>query len=140
MRLWHYKLLKYLPSLQLIAQWRELNSIFKKQDNHILINYIYDYPESDLMSYAELVLSELHKRRIKVNKGKDSNYAKWVDATFPKEETITLTQTPFEYHHNMRYLTQCFYNLQEKYDRYQTGFSQKTYEELKDFYERECNI
>ena len=45
MRLWHYKLLPYLPKSQLIAQWRELNSIYKKQDRHILINYIYDYDE-----------------------------------------------------------------------------------------------
>ena len=43
MRLWHIDLIPYLPDLQLIAQWRELNSIFKKQDKHILINYIYNY-------------------------------------------------------------------------------------------------
>ena len=140
MRLWHYKLLKYLPTSQLIAQWRELNSIFKKQDNHILINYVYDYPKSDLMSYTELVLCEMNRRNIKANVGCDSNYTKWVDCNFRKDETIHLTDHPFGQHHNHRYLTHCFYNLQEKYDRHQKDFTQERYEELKDFYERECNI
>ena len=45
MRLWHYKLIKegLLPDSQLLAQWRELNSIYVKEDKHILINYIYRY-------------------------------------------------------------------------------------------------
>lgn len=48
MRLWHYELLPYLPKSQLLGLWRELNSIFKKQNNHILINYIYDYDKLEL--------------------------------------------------------------------------------------------
>ena len=140
MRLWHYKLLKYLPKSQLLAQWRELNSIFKKGDKHILINYIYDYPKSDLMSYAELVLFELHDRKIRVNLGEDSNYTKWVEKSFDGDILITLTDHPFVYHHDSRYLTQCFYNLQEKYDRGQKDFTVERYKELVNFYERECNI
>lgn len=44
MRLWHIDLItnSLLPKSQLLAQWSELNSIFKKQDKNILINYIYD--------------------------------------------------------------------------------------------------
>ena len=61
MRLWHYKLIPYLPKSQLLAQWRELNSIFKKQDKHILINYIYEYPREDLYKYSYIVLNELEK-------------------------------------------------------------------------------
>lgn len=38
MRLWHIDLIPYLPKTQLISQWRELNSVFKKQNKHILIN------------------------------------------------------------------------------------------------------
>lgn len=56
MRLWHYEIIPYLPKSQLIAQWRELNSIFTKQDKHILINYIYNYPKDHLYTYSNLVL------------------------------------------------------------------------------------
>ena len=55
-RLWHIDLIPYLPKSQLIAQWRELNSIFKKQDKHILINYVYDY---DWLAFPKHYLTEL---------------------------------------------------------------------------------
>ena len=35
MRLWYYKILEFLPNSQLIAQWCELNSIFKNKPSHI---------------------------------------------------------------------------------------------------------
>ena len=62
MRLWHYKLIPYLPREQLLAQWRELNSIFVKQDKHILINYIYNYNEKYLLNYTIMVMDEMRKR------------------------------------------------------------------------------
>ena len=46
MRLWHYDLIEYLPKQQLLGQWRELNSIYVKQDKHILINFIYEYEKA----------------------------------------------------------------------------------------------
>lgn len=64
MRLWHYKLISYLPNTQLLAQWRELNSIFKKQDKHILINYIYEYERYYLYVYSLMVMQEMKNRRI----------------------------------------------------------------------------
>ena len=64
MRLWHYKLIPFLPNSQLIAQWRELNSIFKKQDKHILINYVYEYQKLDLYIYSRLVILEMLRRKI----------------------------------------------------------------------------
>ena len=133
MRLWHYKLLPYIPNSQLLAQWRELNSIFKKKDKHILINYIYEYPMSHLMSYSEMVLREMNIRGMKVNLGNDSNYTKWVDETFNNESVITLTDHPFENHHNSRYINQCFYNLQEKFDRGQKDFTVERYNDLLKF-------
>lgn len=124
MRLWHYKLIPYLPKSQLLAQWRELNSIFKKQDKHILINYIYEYPKHDLLVYSDLVIAEMLKRGYKVN---TNNYYSY----FGKFDIIyEAAYKPFENHHNYRYLEQCFYNLQEKYDRGQKDFSKERYEEL----------
>ena len=39
----------------------------------------------------------------------------------------------FVKHHTDRYLMQCFYNLQEKYDRGQKDFDRETYEKLLKF-------
>ena len=57
MRLWSIDLLEYLPKSQLLAQWRELNSIYKKQDKHILINYLYNYDKKYLYMYSQKLLS-----------------------------------------------------------------------------------
>lgn len=118
-RLWHYNLLHFLPDSQLIAQKRECDLIWKdiaagKQTNHILINYIWEYHLKDLASYYFLLESEFIKRGFKF---KDKCILK----------TYTLTLTPFANHHNDRYLLQCFYNLQEKFDRGQKDFDIKKY-------------
>ena len=134
MRLWHYELLPYIPTSQLIAQWRELNCIFKAgkdRINHILINYVKEYDDSHLFAYTQMVLKEMTNRGILV---KDfSNMAQYF-----KCGAISLTEIkiikPFPKHHTMRYLSQCYYNLQEKYDRGQKDFSYDRYEKLSKFY------
>lgn len=79
MRLWHIDLIDVLPRQQLLGQWRELNSIFKKQDKHILINYIYDYPERYLLTYTNKVLQEFYKSGFKINSVE--NYNKFFELT-----------------------------------------------------------
>ena len=131
MRLWHYRLIPFLPKSQLVAQWRELNSIFKKRDKHILINYVYEYPTEDLYYYTSLVICELERRNIKIKKWKHyENY-------FGEPMDIPFYMHPFKYHHNDRYLIQCFYNLQEKYDRGQKDFDKREYQMLEEFVEGE---
>lgn len=120
MRLWHYKLIPYLPKSQIIAQWRELNSIFKKQDNHILINYIYDYPKSTLKTYSDLVLEEINKRGYKINKW--DNYNDYFDNIH--------TDGKYFKEHNDEYLLICYYNLKEKYIRGQKDYQQELFDEL----------
>lgn len=135
MRIWHYKILSYLPKSQLIAQWRELNSIFKKQDKHILINYIYEYPKENLLLYTNYVMNEMYRRKIKINSLKNFNdYFKdcGISARDVKNE-----KNPFKNHHNNKYLNQCFYNLQEKYDRGQKDFSKFLYVDLLTFITKE---
>ena len=124
MRLWHYKLISYLPNSQLLAQWRELNSIFKKQDKHILINYVYDYPKSNLLVYSNMVIEEMKKRGIKIRSFE--NYENY----FIEPSFSVIKDIPFPEHHTDRYLLQCFYNLQEKYDRGQKDFSEEKYKEM----------
>lgn len=126
MRLWHHKLIPFLPKSQLIAQWRELNSIYSKQDRHILINYIYDYPKEHLRQYSDLVLEEMIKRGYKYNLDKHTAY-------FGCNIIICSQFDPFPDHHNDRYLIQCFFNLQEKHDRGQKDFSDEEYNRLAQF-------
>ena len=135
MRLWHYELIPYLPNSQLLAQWRELNSIFKKQDKHILINYIYEYPKNDLEIYTLMVISEMEKRKFKINNLQNAiYYFKWSDEFsykyIPSMKNADIKLKPFINHHTNRYLKQCYYNLQEKYDRGQKDFSEELYDKL----------
>lgn len=139
MRLWHYKLIPFLPDSQLIAQWRELNSIFKKQDKHILINYIYEYPKDDLYCYGCLLRDEMHDRGIKIKSYNNWNSYFGNQLTRPGSD-MWFNYIPFKRHQTDRYLLQCFYNLQEKYDRGQKDFSKKQYEKLYDFVNNELDL
>lgn len=133
MRIWHWKLLPYLPKSQLVAQWRELNSIFKKQDKHILINYIYEYEASDLYSYSLMVITELKERGYKIK-----NYDNF-NRFFTRYVLMYEIKKPFENHHTKQYLLQCFMNLEEKYFCGQKDFDRETYLKLWDFVNDELN-
>lgn len=126
MRLWHYKLIPFLPKSQLVAQWRELNAIFSKQTNHILINYIYDYPKSYLYNYTQLVINELKKRNYNIRKW-DNFLSYFQDA--PKD----INKNEIFKKHDDEYLKICCYNLKEKYLRGQADFSDEYYNNIKKF-------
>ena len=130
MRLWHIDLIPYLPRTQLLAQWRELNSIFKKQDNHILINYIYNYSKEHLFCYTQAVLQEMSKRGYKI-KSFDNYKRYFFECEW--ERYFFDNRLRFE-EHNQEYLTICFYNLKEKYIRGQKDFTQELYKNLVEFY------
>lgn len=133
MRLWHYKLIPFLPKSQLVAQWRELNSIYKDQPKHILINYVYEYDRLELHIYSAIVEHEMLKRNIRF-KYSEYYYDFFKDVlNRGLYRRIAEVLHPFENHHNNRYLLQCFYNLQEKYDRGQKDFSEELFEKLTDY-------
>ena len=128
MRLWHYKIIPYLPKSQLIAQWRELNSIFSKQDNHILINYIYDYDKEYLYNYSNIVLEEMKKHGYQIKKWDNYNeYFKGIKNKKPDKNLVFKE-------HDIDYLSICFWNLKEKYIRGQKDFDENLYESLCKFY------
>ena len=138
-RLWHIDLIKngLLPDSQLISQWRELNSIFKNQPKHILINYVYQCPKEDLYFYTCMVVQEMDLRGYKV-KSLDNFYnyfSKGLEFSYDKDKPFH----PFKEYHNDRYLIQCYWNLAEKFDRGQQDFSQKQYEKLKKFVKEKIN-
>ena len=114
MRLWHKELLQVLPRQQLLGQWRECCAIAKAiaengTTNHILVNKIMDYPIDHFWAYVELVCMEMESRGYRCDFGKIEKYK-------PKETDVVSVERLFSGWHNNRYLRQCFYNLQEKYD------------------------
>lgn len=125
MRLWHIDLIPFLPKSQLLAQWRELNSIFKKQDKHILINYIYEYPTFDaLYTYTQYVKNEMYSKKYKVNTKNEIEFFK----------DKQLTGNMYFLEHNNEYLTICYWNLREKYLRGQKDFTDDVWTKLDDYY------
>ena len=127
MRLWHTELIPFIPKSQLLAQWRELNSIFAKEDKHVLINYIYEYPKEDLFIYTQIVLEEMRARGITIRTiDKMDRY--FADLRIPEN------YAPYSRHHNDEYLTICYYNLYEKYIRGQKDFTTEQFDLLHQYY------
>jgi len=132
MRLWHKDLIKVLPRQQLISQWRECCCIAKKihdkgNPNNILVNKIMDYDDKHFNIYARKVYYEMLER------GYDCNWYKFIIWRNHQEYNGGLKQV-FPNWHNDRYLKQCYYNLQEKYDC--GGISEEEWERIKDQYEQ----
>ena len=128
MRLWHKDLIEVLPRQQLLGQWRELNSIYKKQDKHILINFIYDYDITDIIWYSTLIYDEMIKRGYKCN---TKNFKKRYSMTMETAKCVPIPYDAiFKNKMNERYLKQCLYNLQEKYDC--GGISQEECQKIED--------
>ena len=116
-----------MPKSQLVAQWRELNCIFKNKSRHILINYIYEYPKENLYRYSMYVLREMSARNYTV-RSYDNFNDYFIDIDTSK--AFNSGSNPFPNHHDDRYLLQCYFNLQEKYDRGQKDFSEEQYKRL----------
>ena len=129
MRLWHKDLIEVLPRQQLLGQWRELNSIYKKQDKHILINFIYEYDFGHLLGYNNIVIAEMEKRCYKINLENAKNY---FDQLIKENGGFKMPfyELLFKEKMNERYLKQCLYNLQEKYDC--GGITQEEWQKIED--------
>ena len=133
MRLWHYNIIKYLPNTQLLLLWKTLNDIFKTRNVTFLNNYVQNYPQDDLHLYSLLVINELTKRHLEVNLDLFYIYFNISDSnTYVYEKEI---KCPFIHHHNFGYFTQCFYALQEIYDRQQEDFTAEMYKKLYNVYQ-----
>lgn len=115
MRLWHYKLLPYLPDAQFKGQLRELIWVMRQwrdngTTNHLLINKVMEYEPAELACYFEKY-DEAYKKRY----GKEikletwTEFCKWVGFIIP-------TNAPIFYGwHNKEYLRVCMANLYEKH-------------------------
>ena len=124
MRLWHKDLISYLPRQQLIAQWRELcaicsNLASKGTPNHLLVNKILDYPKNHFWTYYSLIVKEMSDRGYRITANSmdkfSSNYYLFAHSYLDDYKVIKVIDVYPDWH-NERYLKQCLYNLQEKYD------------------------
>lgn len=115
MRLWHIKLISVLPREQLVAQWRELSAIagaIQKNGtpNHLLVNFVLDYPFDHFISYAKLVREEMTKR------GYRTMNSVWEKIISLKKDYIIVPKEQIYYKKmNPVYLDICYYNLYEKF-------------------------
>lgn len=124
-RIWDYRLLPYLPGLQLKGQWRECaliaDALAKNgTPNHLLVNRVTEYPAEDFYKYCISVAREMERRGARVTqKSVDTlwnNIAKWrrtlqfQPTMFPKQYKI------FDGWHNLEYLRICYANLLEKHN------------------------
>lgn len=104
-----------LPNKMLVSQWRECIAIKRQWEKgtlkHRLVSYVMDYNRVYFEVYVFAVVNEMKKRGIKYQE-------KYYDEIYlfcNDDENITgILHYP---EHNNRYLKQCFYNLQEKWDR-----------------------
>ena len=114
MRLWHKYLIPYLPRQQLLAQWRECCCIAKNikengTPNHILVNKILNYPMNHFKAYCDLVCIEMEARGYRCD---FHRLEIWLSDVYDYISDDSI----FTGWHNDRYLIQCYFNLQEKFD------------------------
>ena len=132
MRLWHKDMIPYLPQQQLLGQWRELCCIAlalanDHTPNHILVNPIIEYPPEHFEAFCSLVIKEMKKRKFNITEESmhtlQDNIRAWriyLDQELPfnyVDWDMKFDEPIYPEWHNNRYLNQCFYNLEEKYDR-----------------------
>ena len=111
MRLWHYKLLPYLPDAQIKGQWRECCLIAKDikekgKPNHLLINILENYVDDEFITYCHIVRYQMKNRGFNVTASAEKQvyFRAW-----------TFMQFLFTDWHNKEYLRVCMANLYEKH-------------------------
>jgi uncharacterized protein (TIGR02328 family) len=77
---------------------------------HRLVSYVMKYNKDCFMYYVVCVVQEMKKRKIKYQEKYYKELCKFCEQDKPSDDL-------YYPEHNDRYLKQCYYNLQEKYDR-----------------------
>ena len=118
MRLWHREFISVLPREQLVAQWRECSAIagaIQKNGtpNHILVNYVTEDLNS-FVAYSAAVRAEMTRRGYKTM---DKVWEKIAAVAADPFWHLLEFDDIFPDYHTDSYLRQCWYNLEEKYDR-----------------------
>lgn len=132
MRLWHKDLIEALPREQLVAQWRECSAIAgniktKGTPNHILVNKIMNYPMNHFISYSFYLRKEMTRRGYRTM---DSVWNKICSVC--DDYNILPIEELYPDWHNEKYIRQCIYNLEEKYDC--GGIKEEDFKKIVDVY------
>ena len=123
MRLWHQKLIPYLPRQQLLGQHRECCALRGKGwgKKHSVVNYVFTYTPDELVAYHYLVMNEMiargyHPDEIWLN-------PHWRGSTFGEDKDWCYQDTVDDIYecngmiydeHNDAYLRECIENLRGK--------------------------
>lgn len=123
MRLWHQKLIPYLPRQQLLGQHRECCALRGKGwgKKHSVVNYVFTYAPDELVAYHYLVMDEMiargyhpdeiwldpHWRGSTLGEDKDWCFQDIVDDIYDCNGMI------YDEHDN-KYLKECIDNLRDK--------------------------
>lgn len=134
MRCWHKDLIPVLPLAQLKGEWSELSAIsgnllLKGTPNHLLVNKVLNFPLEHFITYGDLIYYERLKRDLKASVSVRDKIHSVCDI----DNKVTYDEL-FSAWHTDRYLRQCYYNLQEKYDC--GGISQEEWNKIESVCER----
>lgn len=128
MRLWHQKLIPYLPRQQLLGQHRECCALRGKGwgRKHATVDYVFTHEPNFLIMYHFLIMNEMRHRGYKPDpiwynsrwRGKELGEADW-DWAADSEIIIyswkeILLEGIIYPEHNEEYLEECLDNLKSK--------------------------
>ena len=129
MRLWHQKLIPYLPRQQLLGQHRECCALRGRGwgKKHKTVDYVFTYSPAKLVAYHWLIMKEMKNRGYYPNEvwidpyyrgkilGYDQEFASVLGAKYEYGFAITEEEKYIIYpEHNNDYLKECLDNLKSK--------------------------
>lgn len=123
MRLWHQKLIPYLPRQQLLGQHRECCALRGAgwSRKHSTVDYVFTHDPAYLIAYHFLIIDEMINRGYNPDitwrhpdyRGKNIGYQKdW--ANFNCIYKLYESEDIIYPEHNNDYLKECLYNLKRK--------------------------
>ena len=127
MRLWHQKLIPYLPRQQLLGQHRECAALRGKGwgRKHSIVDYVFTYAPDELVAYHYLIMEEMRHRGY--NPDKTWYNPNWRGSTLGEEQGWSYQETVDTIYraavdsgeriypeHNDAYLKECIENLKGK--------------------------
>lgn len=118
MRLWHYKLIKKLPNLQILGQHREVCALRGKGwgKKHSTVDYVFKHPYGMLYEYHIKIMNEMKFRGYKPNDiwTYPSYRGKLIGDDYSDFTKSALTEWPDYPEHNDKYYEECIENLKRK--------------------------
>ncbi len=101
----------------LVSQWRECIAIKRQWEKgtlkHRLVSYVMNYDKEYFRNYVLTLMEEMYARNINFKQ----KYCNEFCVFYGKDNDELESYALYYPEHNNRYLKQCYYNLQEKYDR-----------------------